>query len=72
MTPTVPELWTDLVGVVGYADAVMRQALADARVRWGIERTVLHATPAGRPMYTRMGYAATNEFQIYIGAGATG
>jgi GNAT superfamily N-acetyltransferase len=102
----VPELWTDLVGVVGYVDgepvstasvarvdnvayvclvatcpghqgkgyaeAVMRQALADARVRWGIERTVLHATPAGRPVYARMGYAPTNEFQVYIGAGAAG
>lgn len=97
----VPELWTDMLGVVGYvegvavstasatrvddvayvclvatrpgqqgkgyAEAVMRQALADARVRWGIERTVLHATPAGRPVYTRMGYAPTNEFQIYVG-----
>ncbi len=51
----------------GYAEVVMRQALADAHVRWGIERTVLHATPAGRPAYTRMGYAPTNEFQIYVG-----
>jgi ribosomal protein S18 acetylase RimI-like enzyme len=97
----VPELWTDLIGVVGYvegepvstasvtrvddaayvclvatrpghqgkgyAEAAMRQALDDARVRWGIERTVLHATRAGRPVYARMGYAPTNEFQIYVG-----
>jgi hypothetical protein len=33
---------------------------------------VLHATPAGRPVYARMGYATTNEFQVYIGAGAAG
>lgn len=97
----VPELWTEMVGVVGYVDGVavstaaatrvdnvayvclvatcpghqgkgyaetvMRQALAEARVRWGIERTVLHATPAGRPVYTRMGYVPTNGFQVYVG-----
>ena len=52
----------------GYADAVMRRALADARREWGVQRTVLHATPAGRPVYARMGYADTNLFRVYVGA----
>lgn len=51
----------------GYAEAVMRGALDAARARWGVERTVLHATPAGCPVYTRMGYAPTNTFRVYIG-----
>lgn len=51
----------------GYAEAVMRGALDAARQQWGVERTVLHATPAGRPVYTRMGYAPTNTFRVYIG-----
>jgi GNAT superfamily N-acetyltransferase len=51
----------------GYAEAVMRGALDAARTKWGVERTVLHATPAGRPVYTRMGYAPTNLFRVYVG-----
>jgi GNAT superfamily N-acetyltransferase len=40
----------------GYAEAVMRHALAVARSETGLERTVLHATDAGYPIYERMGY----------------
>jgi ribosomal protein S18 acetylase RimI-like enzyme len=98
---TIPEIWTRMVGIVGYVDdaavstasvtvvdevayvclvatdpahqgkgyaeAVMRKALADAHDRWGTGRTVLHATPAGRPVYTRMGYASTNTFHVFVG-----
>ncbi len=51
----------------GYAEAVMRQALADTRDAHGCERTVLHATPAGRPVYTRMGYEDVVTYHIYVG-----
>jgi ribosomal protein S18 acetylase RimI-like enzyme len=52
----------------GYGEAVMREALDAAAARWGFTRTVLHATPAGRPVYTRMGYADTGNFQVYVPA----
>jgi GNAT superfamily N-acetyltransferase len=98
----VPELWKDMIGVVGqvdgvpvatasvatiddiayvalvatapeqqrkgYAETVMRHALAQAREAWGPQRTVLHATAAGRPVYTRMGYADTVGFESFTGA----
>lgn len=96
-----PDLWKDMLGVVGYADgapascacvaavddtayvalvatapdqqrkgyaeAVMRRALAEARSEWGVQRTVLHASPAGQPVYRRMGYADTVTFQSFTG-----
>jgi GNAT superfamily N-acetyltransferase len=51
----------------GYAEAVMRRVLDEARERWGTVRTVLHATPAGNPVYTRMGYRPTSTFHVYVG-----
>lgn len=51
----------------GYAEAVMRAALDQAREAWGAQRTVLHATPAGRPVYSRMGYADTVGFESFSG-----
>lgn len=52
----------------GYAETVMRRALAEARTEWGVQRTVLHATPAGQPVYRRMGYADTVRFEAFTGA----
>jgi GNAT superfamily N-acetyltransferase len=52
----------------GYADAVMRRALAEAKTEWGITRTVLHATPAGQPVYQRMGYENAVSFEAFTGA----
>jgi GNAT superfamily N-acetyltransferase len=40
----------------GYAEAVMRHALAAAEAETGFRRTILHATDAGYPIYARMGY----------------
>lgn len=51
----------------GYAEAVMRRALDEAREAWDTVRTVLHATPAGSPVYTRMGYRPTSTFHVYVG-----
>jgi ribosomal protein S18 acetylase RimI-like enzyme len=52
----------------GYAEAVMRHGLAEARKAWGLERTVLHATDAGRPVYLRMGYRDVTRFVFYMPA----
>lgn len=45
----------------GYAEAVLRHALAQASAATGITRTSLDATDAGAPLYARMGYAETGE-----------
>ena len=50
----------------GYAEAVMRHALQQARADWGVSRTILHATPAGQPVYARMGYAEAGGFHVYV------
>jgi ribosomal protein S18 acetylase RimI-like enzyme len=49
----------------GYGEAVMRYALADARARHGIERTILQSTPAGFPLYLRMGYQTVTTISVY-------
>ena len=50
----------------GYAEAVMRHSLARATQATGLRRTVLHATPAGAPLYTSMGYRTTSTFTMYM------
>jgi GNAT superfamily N-acetyltransferase len=54
----------------GYAEAVMRHGLEEARQLWGLERTVLHATDAGHPVYLRMGYRDVARFGFYMPAPA--
>jgi len=55
----------------GYAEAAIRHALAQARTAWGVERTVLHASRAGYPVYLQMGYRPVTRFDFYV-AGAQG
>ena len=57
---------------LGCAEAVMRHALTEAERAWGIERTVLHATPAGLPVYLRMGYRPVTRFHFYMAEPARG
>lgn len=45
-------------GRKGYAEHVMRHALAQAEAATGARRATLHATDAGRPVYAAMGYEA--------------
>ena len=52
----------------GYAEAVMRRALAVAASAHGELPTVLHATDAGRPIYARMGYAPISTHTLYMDA----
>jgi len=49
----------------GYAEAVMRHSLAEARRTTGIQRSALHATPAGYPIYLRMGFQPLREFVLF-------
>jgi len=51
---------------LGYAEAIIRHAVEEARRAWGIERTALHATPAGLPVYVRMGYRPVTRFHLYL------
>src|SRR6185503_18276629 len=53
----------------GFAETVMRHALEEARRLHGIERTILHATPAGLAIYQRMGYEPVTKFTICVGQG---
>ncbi|RJS25060.1 GNAT family N-acetyltransferase [Corallococcus sp. H22C18031201] len=50
----------------GAAESVMRQALMAAKQDWGLERAVLHATAAGRPVYQRMGFHDVTPFQLFF------
>ncbi len=51
----------------GHAETTLRLALSEARRTWGTERTVLHATPVGLPLYQRMGYRVVTRFHLYQG-----
>jgi GNAT superfamily N-acetyltransferase len=53
----------------GYAEAVIRHGLAEAQRAWRLERTVLHATPAGYSIYRRMGYRDVTRFGFYLAGG---
>jgi GNAT superfamily N-acetyltransferase len=50
----------------GYAEAVMRHSLRQATEATGCQRSLLHATDAGHPIYLRMGYRDTASFMGYI------
>ena len=50
----------------GYAEAIMRQVLRQARERTGIEATALQSTEAGFRLYERMGYRKLTSFSVYI------
>lgn len=47
----------------GVAEALMR-ALLDGVASRGIRRVVLHASDAGRHLYERLGFVATNEMRL--------
>jgi ribosomal protein S18 acetylase RimI-like enzyme len=49
----------------GYGEAVMRHALHDARLRTGVERTILQSTPAGLRLYERMGFRTVTSVAVY-------
>ena len=50
----------------GYAETAMRHSLERALAVTGIKRTVLHATPMGKPSYERMGYRSLKVFSARL------
>ena len=50
---------------LGYGEAVMRHALADAQRTHGTERTILQSTQAGYRLYERMGYRTITKVAVY-------
>ena len=48
----------------GYADTVMRHAIAQGRQTSGAASTTLHATAVGEPVYRAMGYAPAAGFTL--------
>ena len=51
---------------LGFAEAIMRHVVAEARRTAGITKTVLQATSSGYSLYERMGYRAVTTFQVHI------
>jgi ribosomal protein S18 acetylase RimI-like enzyme len=49
-----------------HAEVLIRHALAQARRTWGLERSVLHATPAGSSLYQHLGYRPVARFLFYL------
>ena len=50
----------------GYAEALIRQGLAEAAANYGITRSVLHASRPGLPVYRRLGYEVVTGFPLYL------
>jgi len=53
----------------GVAKGLLKTAVDEARRR-GIRVVSLHASEAGRPLYERNGFAASNEMMLNLGEGA--
>lgn len=49
----------------GYGEATVRKALFEGGRATGLTRTVLHATPAGTPVYQRIGYRKVASIGFY-------
>ena len=50
----------------GYAETAIRFGLEAMRKRTALQRTILHATPAGLKLYEQMGYRAVANFPAYL------
>jgi ribosomal protein S18 acetylase RimI-like enzyme len=49
----------------GYGEALLRQALEEARKEAGITRTILQTTDDGFNLYLRLGYRVVTSFSVY-------
>ena len=52
----------------GYAEAVLRHSVSEAKKASGLSRFVLHASDAGYPIYKRMGYEPDVSMMIWAPA----
>jgi GNAT superfamily N-acetyltransferase len=55
----------------GLAKRIM-QAMLSALREWEIPAAALHATDAGRPLYTALGFQDSNEMRLFLQAGGEG
>jgi GNAT superfamily N-acetyltransferase len=53
----------------GYGEAVTRKALHEGGLATGLTRATLHATPAGAPVYRRIGFEPNSTVHFYGLAG---
>ncbi|HEX5229490.1 MAG TPA: GNAT family N-acetyltransferase [Bryobacteraceae bacterium] len=51
---------------LGFAEAIMRQVIAEAEEKRGVSRTVLQATSSGMSLYEAMGYRTVTNFNVFI------
>jgi GNAT superfamily N-acetyltransferase len=49
----------------GYGEAIVRQAVEEARRVFGAEPAVLESTAAGLPLYQRMGFETVTHFSVF-------
>ena len=54
----------------GIAEMLMRSIIEFARTS-GMQTVVLHASPEGRALYERLGFAPTSEMRLFLGAPET-
>lgn len=54
----------------GYGESLMRIVLDEARRETGIETVVLQSSPAGYPLYLRMGFRHVTRFSVFLAEGA--
>ncbi|MGH9647571.1 MAG: GNAT family N-acetyltransferase, partial [Bryobacteraceae bacterium] len=50
----------------GFAESLMRSAIAIEQKKSGVEASVLQATESGISVYERMGYRRVTRFSVYI------
>ena len=50
----------------GYAEAIMRHAIASECAGGGPSRSILQSSAVGYPLYVRMGYRAVTRFFVYV------
>ncbi|MEP7367297.1 MAG: GNAT family N-acetyltransferase [Acidobacteriota bacterium] len=50
----------------GFAEAITRHALDDARRSTGIRHHILHATRSGQPLYRQMGFRYATRLDVYV------
>ena len=51
----------------GYGARIVREAIRYAKAR-GIDVMLLHASPFGEPIYTRLGFERTTEMRLFLGS----
>jgi hypothetical protein len=50
----------------GYSELMMRYVLGETQAQTGVSSYILQATPAGYPMYHKLGFRKATQFSIYL------